>query len=71
MPVFTCAIVLLLNIWGGKQSGMAVDPAKDLDDVHKCMQVLRSLEDRWHNAGRFWSVFSYYTKDAVLTRKRD
>ncbi|KAF5363184.1 hypothetical protein D9758_008334 [Tetrapyrgos nigripes] len=56
MSAFTAGIVLLLNIWGGKRSGMSVDPNKEMADVHKCMQVLRKCEDRWHSSGRLWDI---------------
>ena len=54
MPSFTAGIVLLLNIWGGKRSGMTTDPAKEMRDVHKCMDFLKICEKRWHIAGRLW-----------------
>ena len=57
MAIFTSAIVLLLSIWGGKRSGLSIDPNKEMADVHKCMQILRLSEERWHSAGRLWSVF--------------
>lgn len=44
MALFTAGIVLLLNIWGGKRSGLSTDPAKEMADVHKCMKMLRTLE---------------------------
>lgn len=40
-------IVLLLNIWGGKRSGLSTDPLKEMADVHKCMGLLKSLENRY------------------------
>lgn len=46
MAVFTAGIVLLLNIWGGKRSGLSADPVKEMADVHKCMEVLRVCEGR-------------------------
>ena len=56
MALFTSGIVLLLNIWGGKRSGLSTDPAKEMADVHKCMKMLKRLEPRWHTAGRLWYV---------------
>ncbi|PPQ66905.1 hypothetical protein CVT24_008520 [Panaeolus cyanescens] len=56
MATFTAAIVLLLSIWGGKRSGLTTDPKKEMADVHKCMQILRHSEDRWHSAGRLWDI---------------
>ncbi|KAH9847217.1 fungal-specific transcription factor domain-containing protein [Lenzites betulinus] len=56
MSLFTAGIVLLLNIWGGKRSGLATDPAKEMADVHKCMKMLKMLEAHWHTAGRLWDI---------------
>ncbi|PCH39377.1 hypothetical protein WOLCODRAFT_29517 [Wolfiporia cocos MD-104 SS10] len=56
MALFTCGIVLLLNIWGGKRSGLSTDPTKEMADVHKCMKMLKLLEPRWHTAGRLWDI---------------
>ncbi|KAH9910329.1 fungal-specific transcription factor domain-containing protein [Epithele typhae] len=56
MALFTAGIVLLLNIWGGKRSGLSTDPAKEMADVHKCMKMLRILEPQWHTAGRLWDI---------------
>ena len=46
MALFTAGIVLLLNIWGGKRSGLATDPSKEMADVHKCMKMLKAMEPR-------------------------
>lgn len=46
LHAFTAGIVLLLNIWGGKKSGLSTDPLKEMADVHKCMGLLKSLEGR-------------------------
>ncbi|KAF8968587.1 fungal-specific transcription factor domain-containing protein [Flammula alnicola] len=54
--VFTSVMVLLLRIWGGKRSGLSTDPNRELEDVHKCMEVLRSFEARWYGAGKLWHV---------------
>ena len=47
LPAFTAGIVLLLNIWGAKRSGGVSEPAKEMEDVHKCMAVLRAAEGRY------------------------
>ena len=47
MSLFTAGIVLLLNIWGGKRSGLSTDPAKEMADVHKCMKMLKLLEPQY------------------------
>ncbi|KAJ7587342.1 fungal-specific transcription factor domain-containing protein [Mycena floridula] len=58
IQVFTAGIVLLLNIWGGKRSGMSTNPEKEMEDVHKCMQALKLCEDRWQSAGRLWDILA-------------
>ena len=47
MALFTSGIVLLLNIWGGKRSGLSIDPMKEMADVHKCMKMLKLLEPQY------------------------
>ncbi|KAI0289725.1 hypothetical protein BC826DRAFT_591591 [Russula brevipes] len=32
------------------------DPTREMEDVHKCMAVLKAAEGRWHAAGRLWDV---------------
>ncbi|KAJ6620015.1 fungal-specific transcription factor domain-containing protein [Mycena sp. CBHHK59/15] len=54
--VFMAALVLLLNIWGGRRSGLSTDAVKEMADVHRCMQVLRDCEPRWQSAGRLWDI---------------
>ncbi|KAF7337959.1 Fungal-trans domain-containing protein [Mycena venus] len=56
--VFDSAIVLLLNISGGTRSGLAIDIDRELVDVYKCMRLLREMETRWQNAGRFYDCLS-------------
>ncbi|KAJ6629499.1 hypothetical protein B0H10DRAFT_1987446 [Mycena sp. CBHHK59/15] len=53
---FDSAIVLLLNIWSGKKSGLSIDPARELVDVYKCMTLLRQSERRWQCAGRYYDI---------------
>lgn len=43
---FSSGVVLLLNIWGGKRSGITTDPNKEMADVHKCMDVLKKSDSR-------------------------
>lgn len=56
MPVFTSAVVLLLNIWGGKKAGLTTDAAKEMKDVFRCMDMLRVCERSWQSAGRLWDI---------------
>ncbi|KAF9064495.1 fungal-specific transcription factor domain-containing protein [Rhodocollybia butyracea] len=56
ISVFTAGVVLLLNIWGGRRSGLSTDPNKEMADVYKCMQALKVSEERYHHAGRLWDI---------------
>ncbi|PBK63553.1 hypothetical protein ARMSODRAFT_979943 [Armillaria solidipes] len=44
MSIFSAAIVLLLNIWSGRRSGISFDEKKELSDIHKCMKTLQIFE---------------------------
>ncbi|KAF5328397.1 hypothetical protein D9619_013322 [Psilocybe cf. subviscida] len=59
MAVFTSAMVLLLSIWGSRLTGLSAlssGTQRDVEDVYKCMQVLRTSESRWHIMGRLWDI---------------
>ena len=61
LPAFTAGIVLLLNIWGTKRAGGMTDPAREMEDVHRCMAVLQAAEGRYvrHiSFPRFIHIFS-------------
>ena len=59
MPIFTSGIVLLLNIWGGKRSGININPVKEMEDVHRCMSVLSQSEKRCFCSSRLESNADY------------
>ncbi|KAK0238956.1 fungal-specific transcription factor domain-containing protein [Armillaria nabsnona] len=59
--VFNAAVVLLCNIWEGQQSGLSVDLKKEMEDVYKCMRILRDFESRWRFAGVLWDVLYQLT----------
>ena len=42
VPLFTAGLVLLLNFWGKKRSGLT--DQSTMADIHKCMDVLKELE---------------------------
>ncbi|KAK1221319.1 Gypsy retrotransposon integrase-like protein 1 [Marasmius sp. AFHP31] len=46
MVLFNSAIVLLLEVWGGKNMGFGTDPQRDLNDVHTCLRALQTYEAR-------------------------
>ncbi|KAJ7200688.1 fungal-specific transcription factor domain-containing protein [Mycena rebaudengoi] len=52
MALFDSSVILLIL----KQTGMAIDREKELQDVHACLDVLRSFERRWQIAGRLWDT---------------
>ncbi|KAJ7087974.1 fungal-specific transcription factor domain-containing protein [Mycena belliarum] len=54
--VFTSGIILLLNVWSGKRTGLVPDPSREIANVHKCMQVVRLCEQRWQTAGLLWDI---------------
>ncbi|KAJ7833497.1 fungal-specific transcription factor domain-containing protein [Mycena leptocephala] len=58
LAVFTAAVVLLMNIWAGKRSGLSLstDSGQEMAEVHRCMQVLRGCETRWQSAGKLWDI---------------
>ncbi|KAF8198781.1 fungal-specific transcription factor domain-containing protein [Mycena galopus ATCC 62051] len=54
LPALTNAsIILLLNVWSGKRTGLAPQMNSTINEVHKCMKVIRLLEGRWQMAGLF------------------
>ncbi|KAJ7169255.1 fungal-specific transcription factor domain-containing protein [Mycena crocata] len=56
--VFTSGILLLLNVWSGKRTGLVQESSRDIENVHKCMEVLRLCEQRWQAAGLIWDILA-------------
>ncbi|KII84896.1 hypothetical protein PLICRDRAFT_95023 [Plicaturopsis crispa FD-325 SS-3] len=56
--LMSSTIVLLLTIWGGKRSGVSIDTTQEMATVHRCMDMLKSMEERWLGAGRLWDILS-------------
>ncbi|KAJ7879609.1 fungal-specific transcription factor domain-containing protein [Mycena olivaceomarginata] len=48
-----CGIVILLNVWGAGRTGISVDPQRAMNDVQKCISVLKMYELHWQAAGRY------------------
>lgn len=44
--LFSCVMVLLLNLWGAKRSGSTIDHSRDISDLHKAMRMLKDAETR-------------------------
>ncbi|KAI0737556.1 fungal-specific transcription factor domain-containing protein [Daedaleopsis nitida] len=55
-PLFTAALVLLLNVWCAKRSGLTNESA--MSDVHKCMYMLKRLEVHTSSARRVREVIT-------------
>ncbi|KAJ6496048.1 fungal-specific transcription factor domain-containing protein [Mycena sanguinolenta] len=55
---FTSALVLLLNVWSGKRTGLLPDPGREMANVYKCMEVVRLCEGRWQSAGMIWDILA-------------
>ncbi|KAJ6489950.1 fungal-specific transcription factor domain-containing protein [Mycena sanguinolenta] len=55
--VTTAGLILLLNVWSGKHTGLAPHMNSSITEVQKCMRALRILEPRWKMAGLFGDIF--------------
>ncbi|KAJ6517536.1 hypothetical protein C8R47DRAFT_960506, partial [Mycena vitilis] len=44
--IFTSGLILLLNVWGGKRTGIVSDTHRELANVHLCMEIIRFFENR-------------------------
>ncbi|KAF8823481.1 hypothetical protein HHX47_DHR10000062 [Lentinula edodes] len=58
VALFNSAIVLLLNLWGGRQLGLATDPIRTMADVNKSLRILKTYESIYQNAGRMCDIIS-------------
>ncbi|KAJ7890934.1 fungal-specific transcription factor domain-containing protein [Mycena olivaceomarginata] len=54
--VFTSGVVLLLNIWSGKRTGLPPHMNSAITEVHKCMASMRVCETKWQIAGLFYDI---------------
>ncbi|KAE9392648.1 hypothetical protein BT96DRAFT_265940 [Gymnopus androsaceus JB14] len=59
IPVaFQSAVLLLINIWKQTWMNSALDPEKDLAQVHACMNVMSLYEARFENAQAVFAMCS-------------
>ncbi|KAG5729774.1 hypothetical protein E4T56_gene936 [Termitomyces sp. T112] len=56
ITAFTSTVVLLLNIWSGKRLGVAPHPKREIDDVQRCLNILKACEATWYSAGRYRDI---------------
>ncbi|KAJ7120003.1 fungal-specific transcription factor domain-containing protein [Mycena filopes] len=54
----TVGVVLLLNVWSGRRTGLAPHMNTAIAEVHKVMQAIRVFEKRWQMAGLFWDILN-------------
>ncbi|KAF7353488.1 Zn(2)-C6 fungal-type domain-containing protein [Mycena sanguinolenta] len=54
--VFTSGVILLLNVWSGKRTGLPPHMNSALTEVHKCMATMRVCEKLWQTAGVFYDI---------------
>ncbi|KAJ2915983.1 hypothetical protein MD484_g4431, partial [Candolleomyces efflorescens] len=55
--VFTAGLMLLLNFWRARHTGVALaDEIRDMDAIFTSIKVLQTYESRWHSAGRFCDI---------------
>ena len=47
ITIFTCATVLLINVWNAKRMGLAADVTKDIKDVQRADYILSKFEKRY------------------------
>lgn len=79
VAVFHSALLLLLNLWGGKRLGLSTNPSRALEDVVKCMNVMRKYEESYLVAGRYYDIIRELYESNVppgnpdneTTRKRE
>ncbi|KAJ6475995.1 fungal-specific transcription factor domain-containing protein [Mycena vitilis] len=56
--VFTSGVILLLNVWSGKRTGLPPHLNSAITEVHKCMKAIRVCEKRWQTAGLYYDLLS-------------
>ncbi|KAF7288615.1 Zn(2)-C6 fungal-type domain-containing protein [Mycena indigotica] len=59
LPALTMAgVVLLLNVWSVKRTGLPPHMNTAVDEVKKIMAAIRVCEARWQMAGLFWDILA-------------
>jgi hypothetical protein len=51
-------MVLVFNLVSGSDAGLALNPAREIADIQRCVHVLKEGEKRIPIAGRFWYAVS-------------
>ncbi|KAL1695459.1 fungal-specific transcription factor domain-containing protein, partial [Schizophyllum commune] len=69
--VSVAGFVLILNVWTVKQNGLVPNP-RDMEDVYKCMRMLKTCDARWNSAGRQYDILQDLASAAdvdILTKE--
>ncbi|KAI0092310.1 fungal-specific transcription factor domain-containing protein [Irpex rosettiformis] len=54
--LLSSGIVLLLNIWGNKKSSTSAESMREMQEVHKVMNIVKAMEPRWYSSGKIWDI---------------
>ncbi|KAF7353501.1 Zn(2)-C6 fungal-type domain-containing protein [Mycena sanguinolenta] len=54
--VFASGVILLLNVWSGKRTGLPPHMNSAITEVHKCMATMRVCETLWQSAGVCYDI---------------
>ncbi|KAJ7747275.1 fungal-specific transcription factor domain-containing protein [Mycena metata] len=57
-PVFSAAVIILLNAWINGNPNFANTPSKELDQVYTCLRFLEEAEKRYLAAGRYTDLIN-------------
>ncbi|KAJ7147910.1 fungal-specific transcription factor domain-containing protein [Mycena crocata] len=65
---FISSVVLLLNVFGAKRAGQAIDVEKEFAHVAIAMEALKFFETRYQTSGRAWElVYALRSRDGYRT----
>ncbi|KAJ7701541.1 fungal-specific transcription factor domain-containing protein [Mycena rosella] len=62
-------VVLLLNVWGGREGGLSTDPQKCLQDLETCLRLFGMYELRWQTAGRRKDILGELLRATKIDRR--
>ncbi|KAJ6479238.1 fungal-specific transcription factor domain-containing protein [Mycena vitilis] len=65
--LFDSAVILLLNVWGGRRTPSPSDIPRAVADIKKCVDVLHLYEKWYPVAGRHWCLNHF----GILGRRSD
>ncbi|KAJ7710074.1 fungal-specific transcription factor domain-containing protein [Mycena olivaceomarginata] len=54
--VFVSGVILLLNVWSGKRTGLPPHMNSAITEVQKCMATMRVCETKWQMSGLFYDL---------------